>query len=45
MIITIILRTYNEEREDGCIDGHTPNEMFLVKGRLNGYKNKKQLIR
>jgi len=38
---SMFVKAYNEEREHGSIDGHTPSEMFLMKGRLNSYKNNK----
>jgi hypothetical protein len=33
----------NEEREHDGIDGHTPSEMFLMKGRLNSCRNDKKI--
>jgi transposase InsO family protein len=36
---SMFVKTYNEEREHGGIDGHTPSEMFLSKGRLNSCKH------
>ena len=30
----MFVKTYNEDREHGGIDGHTQSEMFLSKGRL-----------
>jgi hypothetical protein len=35
----MFVKAYNDEREHGGIDGHTPSEMFLMKGRLNSYKH------
>ena len=35
----MFVKAYNEEREHGGINGHTPSEMFLMKGRLNSCKN------
>ena len=33
---SMFVKSYNEEREHGGINGHTPSEMFLMKGtRLN----------
>jgi Integrase core domain len=33
---SMFVKAYNEEREHGGINGHTPSEMFLMKGtRLN----------
>ena len=41
-IYSMFVKAYNEDREhDGGIDGHTPSEMFLMKGRLNSCKNDK----
>ena len=40
---SIFVKTYNEESEHGGINGHTPSEMVLMKGRLNSYKNKKTI--
>jgi hypothetical protein len=37
------VKAYNEEREHTGIDGHTPSEMFLIKGRLNSYNNNKRV--
>ena len=31
----MFVKAYNEEREHDGINGHTPSEMFLIKGRLN----------
>ena len=38
-IYSMFVKAYNEEREHGGIDGHTPSEMFLSKGRLNSCKH------
>ena len=38
---SMFVKAYNEEREHGGINGHTPSEMFLMKGRLNNCKNNK----
>jgi len=35
----MFVKAYNQEREHGGINGHTPSEMFLMKGRLNSCKN------
>ena len=40
---SMFVKTYNEEREHSGIDGHTPSEMFLIKGRLNSYNNNKKI--
>jgi putative transposase len=37
----MFVKAYNDEREHGGIDGHTPSEMFLIKGRLNNSSSKK----
>ena len=37
----MFVKAYNEEREHGGINGHTPLEMFLSKGRLNNSSSKK----
>jgi hypothetical protein len=40
----MFVKSYNEEREHGGINGHTPSEMFLVKGtRLNNSGRKKRV--
>ena len=40
----MFVKAYNEEREHGGINGHTPYEMFLMKGtRLNSCKNNKRV--
>ena len=38
---SMFVKAYNEEREHGGIGGHTPSEMFLIKGRLNNHGKKK----
>ena len=38
---SMFVKAYNEEREHGGINGHTPSEMFLMKGRLNRCNNNK----
>jgi putative transposase len=38
---SMFVKAYNEEREHGGINGHTPSEMFLMKGRLNSCNNNK----
>jgi putative transposase len=35
---SMFVKAYNEEREHSGIDGCTPSEMFLIKGRLNSCK-------
>ena len=42
---SMFVKAYNEEREhDGGINGHTPYEMFLMKGtRLNNSSNNKRV--
>ena len=40
---SMFVKAYNEEREHGGINGHTPSEMFLIKGRLNNDSNKKKI--
>ena len=39
----MFVKAYNEEREHGGINGYTPSEMFLIKGRLNNESNKKKI--
>ena len=34
----MFVKAYNDEREHGGIDGNTPSEIFLMKGRLNSCK-------
>jgi transposase InsO family protein len=41
---SMFVKAYNEEREHSGIDGYTPSEMFLIKGRLNNH-NKKKIIK
>ena len=38
---SMFVKAYNDEREHGGIDGHTPSEMFRMKGRLNNSSSKK----
>ena len=38
---SMFVKAYNEEREHGGINGYTPLEMFLMKGRLNRCNNNK----
>ena len=38
-IFYMFVKAYNEEREHGGINGYTPSEMFLMKGRLNSCKH------
>ena len=38
---SMFVKAYNEEREHGGINGYTPSEMFLSKGRLNNSSSKK----
>ena len=40
---SMFVKSYNEEREHGGINGHTPYEMFLIKGRLNNSSSKKKI--
>jgi putative transposase len=42
-IYSMFVKAYNEEREHGGIDGHTPSEMFLMKVILNRCKNDKKI--
>ena len=39
----MFVKAYNEEREHGGINGHTPSEMFLMKGRLNNSSSNKKI--
>jgi putative transposase len=39
---SMFVKAYNETREHGGINGHTPSEMFLMKGRLNSCNNDKK---
>jgi transposase InsO family protein len=38
---SMFVKAYNEDREHGGINGYTPSEMFLSKGRLNSCKHNK----
>jgi len=38
---SMFVKAYNEEREHGGINGYTPSQMFLSKGRLNSCNNNK----
>jgi transposase InsO family protein len=40
----MFVKAYNEEREHTGIDGHTPCEMFLIKGRLNNSNRYKRVM-
>ena len=40
---SMFVKAYNEEREHGGINGHTPSEMFLMKGRLNNCNSNKKV--
>jgi len=40
---SMFIKSYNEEREHGNIHGHTPSEMFLMKGRLNNHNGNKKV--
>jgi putative transposase len=40
---SMFVKAYNEEREHGGINGHTPSEMFLSKGRLNNHNSNKRV--
>ena len=40
---SMFVKAYNEEREHGGINGFTPSEMFLSKGRLNNSSNNKKI--
>jgi putative transposase len=42
-IYALFVKAYNEEREHSGIDGHTPSEMFLSKGRLNSNNGNKKI--
>ena len=39
----MFVKAYNEEREHGGINVHTPSEMFLSKGRLNKDNSNKRV--
>ena len=40
---SMFVKAYNEEREHGGINGHTPSEMFISKGRLNNHNGNKKV--
>jgi putative transposase len=40
---SMFVKAYNEEREHGGIQGYTPSEMFLSKGRLNNHNSNKRV--
>jgi len=40
---SMFIKSYNEEKEHGGIDGHTPFEMFLMKSRLNNHNGNKKV--
>jgi transposase InsO family protein len=40
---SMFVKAYNEEREHGGINGYTPSEMFLTKGRLNNHNGNKKI--
>ncbi len=40
---SMFVKAYNEERKHGGINGHTPSEMFLSKGRLNNSNSNKRV--
>jgi putative transposase len=40
---SMFVKAYNEEREHGGINGHTPSQMFLSKGRLNNHNGNKKI--
>jgi hypothetical protein len=40
---SMFVKAYNETREHGGINGFTPSEMFLSKGRLNNSSNNKKV--
>ena len=42
-IFYMFVKAYNEEREHGGINGYTPSEMFLSKGRLNNHNSNKRV--
>ena len=42
IMYSMFVKVYNEEREHGGIGGHTPSEMFLIKGRLNNSSSNKK---
>ena len=41
----MFVKAYNDEREHTGIDGYTPSEMFLIKGRLNNHNNNNKKIK
>ena len=43
LMYSMFVKSYNEEREHGGINGHTPSEMFLMKGRLNNLSSNKKI--
>ena len=43
IMYSMFVKAYNEEREHGGIGGHTPSEMFLIKGRLNSCKHNRMV--
>jgi len=43
IMYSLFVKAYNEEREHSGIHGHTPSEMFLMKGRLNNHSKKKRI--
>lgn len=43
IMYSLFVKAYNEEREHSGIDGHTPSEMFLSKGRLNSNNGNKKI--
>jgi putative transposase len=40
---SMFVKAYNEEREHGGINGNTPSQMFLSKGRLNNHNGNKKI--
>jgi transposase InsO family protein len=40
---SMFVKAYNEDREHGGINGYTPSEMFLTKGRLNNHNGNKKI--
>ena len=40
---SMFVKAYNEEREHSDINGCTPSEMFLIKGRLNSCKQNRTI--
>jgi transposase InsO family protein len=43
IMYSMFVKVYNEEREHGGIGGHTPSEMFLIKGKLNNSSSNKKI--